>query len=77
MKRFLPDDREDNLAAERHEPVKRGVTVDFLACGQHQDEIRRVDDIDLHGPLGVVHFLHHREGVFEGDPVEIERRDMR
>ena len=71
------DDRKDRLAAECHEPVERGVAVDFLAGGQDQDEIGRVDDVDLHGPLGVMDFLHDREGVFEGHAVEVERRHVR
>ena len=76
VKRFLPDDGEDRLAAERHETIERGIAVDFLAGGQHQDEIGGVDDVDLHGPLGVVNFLHDRKGVFEGHAVEVERRDV-
>ena len=77
VERFLPDDRKDRLPAECHETVERGVAVDFLAGGQHQDEIGSVDDVDLDGPLGVMDFLHDREGVFEGHAVEVERRDMR
>ena len=77
MERFLADRRVDRLGANLHEPIERGVAVDFLAGGKDENEFGRVDDIDLYAPWRVVDFLDARQLVPERQPVKIERGHMR
>lgn len=50
MERFLTDRCDERLVADFHEPIERGVVVDFLAGRQDKNEFGRVDDVDPYAP---------------------------